>query len=289
MKMKRWCCYASWSQLLNHSVFLGVFKGTVIPLPPALIRGRGKYARGRQSLPLGRLLVSSHLLVFTVAGLCEAADSHHSRNAGWGKLINTPREQADGDGKAEATSSYTRVIQEPVPIYLSQWSRWRRKIKSGLVFLAKGAGVMGTSVGSRTVKGQRGFPIPTPPSRLGRYSAVRHLLADLEQETRAALKTLYGFSETTSRKRREAQSWSSVRKGTDPKFLNLAPLMAFEKGDTGKARDFFTGRKRKVNARIIHKASDVMHIHNSKEVVGFQLVRRTSSTVRGLGWDHGSG
>ena len=289
MKMKRWCCYASWSQLLNHSVFLGVFKGTVIPLPPALIRGRGKYARGRQSLPLGRLLVSSHLLVFTVAGLCEAADSHHSRNAGWGKRINTPREQADGDGKAEATSSYTRVIQEPVPIYLSQWSRWRRKIKSGLVFLAKGAGVMGTSVGSRTVKGQRGFPIPTPPSRLGRYSAVRHLLADLEQETRAALKTLYGFSETTSRKRREAQSWSSVRKGADPKFLNLAPLMAFEKGDTGKARDFFTGRKRKVNARIIHKASDVMHIHNSKEVVGFQLVRRTSSTVRGLGWDHGSG
>ena len=147
--------------------------------------------------------------------------------------------------------------------------------------------MMGTSVGSSTVKGQRGFPIPTPPSRLGRYSAVRHLLADLEQETRAALKTLYGFSEITSRKRREAQSWSSVRKGTDPKFLNLAPLMAFEKGDTDKARDFFTGRKRKVNARIIHKASDVMHIHNSKEVVGFQLVRRTSSPVRGLGWDHG--
>ena len=90
--------------------------------------GRGKYARGRQSLPLGRLLVRSHLLVFTVAGLCEAADSHHSRNAGWGKLINTPREQADSDGKAEATGSYTRVIQEPVPIYLSQWSHWRRKI-----------------------------------------------------------------------------------------------------------------------------------------------------------------
>ena len=148
---------------------------------------------------------------------------------------------------------------------------------------------MGTSMGSSTVKGQRGFPIPTPPSHLGRYSAVRHLLADLEQETRAALKTLYGFSEITSRKRREAQSWSSVRRGTDPKFLNLAPLMAFEKGDTGKARDFFTGRKRKVNARIIHKASDVMHIHNSKEVVGFQLVRCTSSWFRGLGWNYGSG
>ncbi|KAB0384037.1 hypothetical protein FD755_005954 [Muntiacus reevesi] len=110
-----------------------------------------------------------------------------------------------------------------------------------------------------------------------KYSAVRHLLADLEQETRAALKTLYGFSEVTSRKRREAQSWSSVRKGADPKFLNLAPLMAFEKGETGKARDFFTGRKRKVNARIIHKASDVMHIHNSKEVVGFQLCSNDTS------------
>lgn len=148
---------------------------------------------------------------------------------------------------------------------------------------------MGTSMGSSTVKGQRAFPTPTPPSRPGRYSAVRHLLADLEQETRAALKHLYGFSEITSRKRREAQSRSSVRKGTDPKFLNLAPLMAFEKGDMGKARDFFTGRKRKVNARIIHKASDVMHIHNSKEVVGFQLVRCTFSWFRGLGWDYGSG
>ena len=199
--------------------------------------GRGKYARWKQSLLLGRLLVSSYLLVFTVAGLWEAADSHHSRNAGWGKLINTPREQADSDGKGEATGSYTRVIQEPVSIYLSQWSRWRRKFLNGLVFLAKGAGAMGTSMGSSMVKGQRGFPIPIPPSHLGRYSAVRHLLADLEQETRAALKTLYGFSEITSRKRREAQSWSSVRKGTDPKFLNLAPLMAFEKGDTGKARD----------------------------------------------------
>ncbi|KAI4559549.1 hypothetical protein MJG53_018075 [Ovis ammon polii x Ovis aries] len=110
-----------------------------------------------------------------------------------------------------------------------------------------------------------------------KYSAVRHLLADLEQETRAALKHLYGFSEITSRKRREAQSRSSVRKGTDPRFLNLAPLMALEKGDMGKARDFFTGRKRKVNARIIHKASDVMHIHNSKEVVGFQLCSNDTS------------
>lgn len=65
--------------------------------------GRGKCARWKQSLPLGRFLVSSYLLVFTVVGLWEAADSHHSRNAGWGKLINTPREQADSDGKGEAT------------------------------------------------------------------------------------------------------------------------------------------------------------------------------------------
>ncbi|KAJ8798603.1 hypothetical protein J1605_016406 [Eschrichtius robustus] len=111
-----------------------------------------------------------------------------------------------------------------------------------------------------------------------RYSAVRDLLADLEKETRGTLKTLYGFSEITSRKRREAESWSSAREGTGSKFLNLIPLLAFDKGETSKARDFRTGRKRKVSGRIIHKASDVMHVHESKEVVGFQLCSNDTSS-----------
>ncbi|MBW02842.1 Amiloride-sensitive sodium channel subunit gamma, partial [Eschrichtius robustus] len=110
------------------------------------------------------------------------------------------------------------------------------------------------------------------------YSAVRDLLADLEKETRGTLKTLYGFSEITSRKRREAESWSSAREGTGSKFLNLIPLLAFDKGETSKARDFRTGRKRKVSGRIIHKASDVMHVHESKEVVGFQLCSNDTSS-----------
>lgn len=115
----------------------------------------------------------------------------------------------------------------------------------------------------------------TPPSHLDRYSAVRDLLADLEQETRGALKTLYGFSEIKSRKRRDTESWSSVWEGTRPKFLNLVPLLAFKEGEMGKARDFLTGRKRKVSGSIIRKESDVMNVHESKEVVGFQLVRCT--------------
>lgn len=60
------------------------------------------------------------VIVLTVAGLWEAPDSHHSRNAGWGKLTNTPREQADGSGRNEAMRSHTRVTQEPVTVYLSQ-------------------------------------------------------------------------------------------------------------------------------------------------------------------------
>lgn len=105
---------------------------------------------------------------------------------------------------------------------------------------------------------------------------VRDLLADLEQETRVALKTLYGFPENTSRKRREAESWNSAWEGTRPKFLKLVPLMAFSQDETGEVRDFLTGRKRKFSGRIIHKASDAMDVHTSKEVVGFQLVRCTA-------------
>lgn len=120
----------------------------------------------------------------------------------------------------------------------------------------------------------------TPPPRPGRYSAVRPLLADLEQETRAALRTLYGFSETEARARREAEPRRAAWDSTQPRFLNRIPLMAFREGDRGQATDFLTGRKRKVGGSIIHKAADVVHVHESKEVVGFQLV---SAQARGAG------
>ncbi|XP_029803878.1 amiloride-sensitive sodium channel subunit gamma isoform X2 [Suricata suricatta] len=110
-----------------------------------------------------------------------------------------------------------------------------------------------------------------------KYSAVRDLLADLEQETRMALKNLYGFPENKSRKRREAESRASAWEGTQPKFLKLVPLLAFSQDDTSKARDFLTGRKRKVSGSIIHKASGVMHVHASKEVVGFRLCSNDTS------------
>ncbi|EPQ17690.1 Amiloride-sensitive sodium channel subunit gamma [Myotis brandtii] len=110
-----------------------------------------------------------------------------------------------------------------------------------------------------------------------KYSAVKPLLADLEQETRAALKTLYGFSEIESRKRREAEPWSSAWEGPQPKFLHLIPLMVFNEGETSKATDFLTGQKRKVSGSIIHKAADVMHVQESKEVVGFQLCSNGTS------------
>lgn len=116
----------------------------------------------------------------------------------------------------------------------------------------------------------------TPSLHLGRYSAVKPLLADLEQETKAALKTLYGFSEIKSRKRREAEPWSSAWEGPQPKFLHLIPLMVFDEGETSKATDFLTGQKRRVSGSIIHKTADVMHVQESKEMVGFQLVSTRS-------------
>ncbi|KAM9584245.1 epithelial sodium channel subunit gamma [Trichechus inunguis] len=111
-----------------------------------------------------------------------------------------------------------------------------------------------------------------------KYSAVKDLLSDLEQETRGALKTLFGFSEITSRKRRDAESWHSSWEGMRPKFINSVPLLFFSEDETGKvARDFFTGRKRRVSGTIIHKASDIMHFQQSKQVVGFKLCSNDTS------------
>ncbi|KAK2097699.1 hypothetical protein P7K49_023150 [Saguinus oedipus] len=189
---------------------------------------------GEGACPSGRLLVGSYLFVLAVAGLWEAPDSHHSRNAGQDKLINTPK-------------SEQRVVAEVKPQEATHGSP---------MSLSPFAGARGHF--------GRGKP----------YSAVSHLLADLEQETKEALTSLYGFPE--SRKRREAESWSSVLEGAQPRFSRRIPLLLFDQDEKGKARDFFTGRKRKVSGSIIHKASNVMHIE-SKQVVGFQLCSNDTS------------
>lgn len=117
----------------------------------------------------------------------------------------------------------------------------------------------------------------------GRYSAVSDLLTDLDSETKQALLSLYGVKDLSeSRKRREAGSMRSNWEGTPPRYLNLIPLLVFNENEKGKARDFFTGRKRKISGKIIHKASNVMHVHE-KKLVGFQLVRLTSSQLMGVG------
>ncbi|CAO2583103.1 Amiloride-sensitive sodium channel subunit gamma [Lemmus lemmus] len=104
-----------------------------------------------------------------------------------------------------------------------------------------------------------------------KYSAVSDLLTDLDRETKQALQSLYGvkdFSEDTAQKRRDARStWE----GPPPRFLNLIPLLVFNENEKRKAIEFFTGRKRKISGKIIHKASNVMHVHESKKLVGFQL------------------
>jgi amiloride-sensitive sodium channel subunit gamma len=112
---------------------------------------------------------------------------------------------------------------------------------------------------------------------------VRDLLADLEQETRRTLMSLYGFSEVKPRKHREAGSWSSTWENVPPKFHNLVPLLVFSENEKDQARDFVPGRKRKISGNIIHKASNVIHVHESK-LVGFQLVRLAPSQSRAMDW-----
>lgn len=130
----------------------------------------------------------------------------------------------------------------------------------------------------------------TFPFHFGRYSAVSDLLADLDSETKQALLSLYGVKDVPdakAQKRREARSMRSTWEGSPPRFLNLIPLLVFSENEKGKATDFFTGRKRKIEGKIIHKASNVMHVHESKKLVGFQLVRLTSSQFTGMGGELG--
>lgn len=268
---------------------LGVVKVTVALLPPQHCleenqRGTSKLG-GDRACPW----VDSH---FSVAGLWEAP------------TVTTP-EMLVGANSSTHPESKQRVVAEvkpqevthgytgAVPIHSSQRSLGMGQTVKGLVCLAKETGAAGIRLahvdGEHIEQYQhdaRGAVLSlTPPLLLGRYSAVRPLLADLEQETRAALKTLYGFSEIESRKRREAEPWSSALGGAQPKFLNLIPLMIFDEGETRKATDFLTGRKRKISGSIIHKTADVMHVQESKEVVGFQLVStRDHGLEHGVGW-----
>ncbi|KAL6033190.1 hypothetical protein STEG23_023806, partial [Scotinomys teguina] len=113
-----------------------------------------------------------------------------------------------------------------------------------------------------------------------KYSAVSDLLTDLDRETKQALLSLYGVKdvpEANAQKRREARSVRSTWEGSPPRFLNLIPLLVFSENERGKATDFFTGRKRKISGKIIHKASNVMHVHESKKLVGFQLCSNDTS------------
>lgn len=242
---------------------------------------------GDGDCPLGGLPVSSYLPVLTVAGSREAPTV-------------TTQEMLVGANSSTRPESKQTVVAEvkpqesheghagAVPICSSRRLLGIGQFKKDLlVSSAKGTGPVGTGLtcGGGQQRGE--VPAPcrrapcslTPPPR-DRYSVVRPLLADLEQETRQALKTLYGFSEIGSRTRREAEPRSSAWEGTRPKFLNLLPLLVFSEGETSKATDFRTGRKRKVSGTIIHKAADVVHVHESKEVVGFQLVSARAHGLR---------
>ncbi|XP_074052330.1 epithelial sodium channel subunit gamma [Macrotis lagotis] len=104
-----------------------------------------------------------------------------------------------------------------------------------------------------------------------KYSAVKELLSGLDQETKNALKNLYGLPNIQSRKRREANPPQWTEGFSQSKILNKLPLIVFDSDMTNEATDLLTGRKRKVSGTIVHKASDVMHMQETKKTVGFQM------------------
>lgn len=89
-------------------------------------------------------------------------------------------------------------------------------------------------------------------------------LAELDKETLNALETLYNFSESRIRERREASSMS--------KYLKQFPLLKIEDLQKKIAMDLSTGHRRRIEASIVPGGSSMVNVNNPQDIVGFRLV-----------------
>lgn len=212
---------------LNHSVFLGVFKvAAVIPLPPstdsrrtcgqgASMPGGNRACRwgdsGYRVIYLSSLwLVYGRQLTVTTPEMLVGANSstHPSKQTVMAKV----KPQASHKGHTGAC-----------PIYLSQWSRWRRKFFKWPGLLGQGHWGDGNVDGKQQYKGARWLPHPDssfPPWQVQCCAPPLSRLGTGDQSGLEAPVWLFrdAISET-----REAQSGVPVRKGTQSQIPQPSP------------------------------------------------------------------
>ncbi|MEE6498075.1 hypothetical protein FKM82_002973 [Ascaphus truei] len=99
-----------------------------------------------------------------------------------------------------------------------------------------------------------------------RYSAIKSHLTTLDADTEKALKDLYGFVETTIRRRREADS------PEDGLYLKKMPLFNLESvnGDELVVKDITSKKRSRMRARVMHKEANSVSV-GGENIVGFKL------------------
>ncbi|XP_062999733.1 amiloride-sensitive sodium channel subunit gamma [Elgaria multicarinata webbii] len=98
-----------------------------------------------------------------------------------------------------------------------------------------------------------------------KYSAIKGHLAELDKETMAALRSLYNFSESKPRDRRDAGS----EKSDKSKFLKHFPLRKMDYLHPTSVANFSAGHKRRIDASINPEGPSM--VKNPQDIVGFQL------------------
>ncbi|XP_053221203.1 amiloride-sensitive sodium channel subunit gamma [Podarcis raffonei] len=102
-----------------------------------------------------------------------------------------------------------------------------------------------------------------------KYSAIKKHLAELDKETENALSSLYDFSGSNIRERRDA---GDPEPSEDRKFHRYFPLKNLD--NLTHQQPFpnpSSGSKRRMEANIISGGSSIVSVKNPQDIVGFQL------------------
>uniref|UniRef100_A0A670KIR8 Sodium channel epithelial 1 subunit gamma n=1 Tax=Podarcis muralis TaxID=64176 RepID=A0A670KIR8_PODMU len=102
-----------------------------------------------------------------------------------------------------------------------------------------------------------------------KYSAIKKHLAELDKETENALRSLYDFSGSNIRERRDA---GDPEPSEDRRFHRYFPLMNLD--NLTHQQPFpnpSSGSKRRMEANIISGGSSIVSVKNPQDIVGFQL------------------
>ncbi|XP_071976404.1 epithelial sodium channel subunit gamma [Engystomops pustulosus] len=101
-----------------------------------------------------------------------------------------------------------------------------------------------------------------------KYSTIQQYVAGLETQTMQALKEIYGFSEPTSRRRREVEGPQEVPEN-EVNYLNRIKLFVVKsiKDNEIDAEEILTRRRSRMNARVVHRNTDTA----AGNIVGYKL------------------